>query len=112
MPGGDVEAVDADGLNDKCHNRNVCRDCKKYLCNVPKPKKLLTWAERRRLFGGPILIVWTRDVKLMPTAHAARPAEHFENAQLVWVDASRTLIPIDQPTILADRLSTLLAAHT
>ena len=28
---------------------------------------------------------------------AERLAEHFQNTQLVWIDNSRTLIPIDQP---------------
>ena len=38
--------------------------------------------------------------------------EHFQNTQLVWVDDSRTLIPIDQPKILTDHLRTFLAADT
>ena len=39
-------------------------------------------------------------------------AEHFQNTQLVWIDDSRTLIPIDQPTVLTDHLHTFLAAHS
>ena len=38
----------------------------------------------------------------MPPEHAERLAEHFENADLVWVDDSRTLIPIDQPEVLTE----------
>ena len=38
-----------------------------------------------------------RDDRLMPHEHAERLAEHFDNAELVWVDDSRTLVPIDQP---------------
>ena len=59
---------------------------------------MLKWAEQQRLFRGPVLIIWAREDKLMPPAHAERLTEHFENSQLVWVDDSRTLIPIDQPT--------------
>ncbi len=38
--------------------------------------------------------------------------DHFQNTQLVWIDDSRTLIPIDQPKILIDHLHTFLAAQT
>ena len=47
----------------------------------------------------------------MPPAHAERLAEHFQNTQLVWIDDSGTLIPIDQPEILTDHLRTYLATH-
>ncbi len=39
-------------------------------------------------------------------------AEHFENAELVWVEDSRTLIPIDQPEVLAGHLERFLARTT
>jgi len=41
-------------------------------------------------------------------------ADHgpHSNTQLVWVDDSRTLIPIDQPEVLTDHLHAFLAAHT
>jgi len=48
----------------------------------------------------------------MPPAHAKRLVEHFDNSQLVWVDDSRTLIPIDQPEILTVHLREFLAQHT
>ena len=43
---------------------------------------------------------------------AERLAEHFWNAQRVWVDDSRILIPIDQPKILTGYLVTFLTVHT
>ena len=91
------------------HNPKVRRDLNKYLRNVPKKKLLIEWAEQQRSFRGPVLIVWAREDKLMPPAHAERLAEHFESSQLVWVDDSRTLIPIDQPEILTDHLRRFLA---
>jgi pimeloyl-ACP methyl ester carboxylesterase len=94
------------------HIRKVRRDLNKYLRNVPKKRVLLEWAEQQRSFRGPVLIVWAREDKLMPPAHAQRLAEHFENSQLVWVDDSWTLIPIDQPEILTKHLRAFLAAHT
>ena len=94
------------------HNLKVHRDLNNYLRNIPKPQQLLEWADQQRTFAGPVLIVWARDDKLMPPTHAERLADHFPNTQLVWIDDSRTLIPIDQPKILTDHLHAFLAAHT
>ena len=47
----------------------------------------------------------------MPPAHAERLVQHFSNAQLVWVDDSRTLVPIDQPEMLTEHLREFLAAN-
>lgn len=93
------------------HNRAVRRDLARYLRNVPKKKQLREWADKQRSFPGPVLIVWAREDKLMPPRHAERLAEHFENAQLVWVDDSRTLIPLDRPDVLTNRLHAFLSAH-
>ncbi len=94
------------------HDRKIRRDLDKYLRNVPKKKVLLEWAEEQRTFGGPVLVVWAREDKLMPPAHAERLAQHFENAELVWVDDSRTLVPIDQPQLLTNHLSAFLADNS
>ena len=90
-------------------NPKVRRDLDKYLRTVPAKRQLLEWAEQQRAFAGPVLIVWAREEKLMPPEHAERLAEHFENAELVWVDDSRTLIPVDQPEILTGHLDDFLA---
>ena len=37
---------------------------------------------------------------------AERLADHFQNTQLVWIDNSRTLIPIDQTNSLTNLLHT------
>lgn len=58
-----------------------------------------------------MLVVWGRDDRLMPPAHAERLVQHFNNAQLVWVDDSRTLVPIDQPEMLTEHLREFLAAN-
>ena len=93
------------------HNRKVRRDLTKYLRAVPKRQQLRKWAQQQRSFLGPVLIVWAREDKLMPPAHAERLAEHFENSRLVWVENSRTLIPIDQPRILAEHIRTFLSVN-
>ncbi|MXW59659.1 MAG: alpha/beta hydrolase [Acidimicrobiia bacterium] len=94
------------------HNRNVRRDLDKYLRNVPKKSQLLEWAEQQRSFQGRVLIVWARDDKLMPPAHAERLANHFENSELLWIDDSRTLIPIDQPEVLTSHLRAFIADNS
>ena len=93
------------------HDRRVRRDLDKYLRKVPKRAQLLAWAQEQRSFGGAVLVVWARDDRLMPAAHAERLVEHFENAQLVWIDDSRTLVPIDQPEVLTEHLRSFLAAN-
>ena len=90
------------------HDSRIRRDLRKYLRHVPPRPQLLDWAERQRAFRGPVLIVWAREDRLMPPVHAERLAKHFENARLVWVDDSFTLIPIDQPEVLARQLREFL----
>lgn len=80
------------------------RDLSKYLRNVPRKELLRRWAEEQKAFRGNVLIVWAREDKLMPPEHAELLAEHFQNTELIWVDDSRTLIPIDQPAVLAEHL--------
>ena len=92
-------------------NPRIRRDLNKYLSSVPNRTHLLDWADRQRAFGGQVLIVWAREDKLMPPAHAERLAIHFENTELVWVTDSRTLIPIDQPEILTAHLVRFCKQH-
>ena len=93
-------------------NGKVRRDLGKYLRSAPTHAQLLDWAKRQRKFRGPVLIVWARQDTLMPPSHAERLAAHFKNTELVWVEDSRTLIPIDQPAILTCHLRRFLEAHT
>ena len=93
-------------------DKRARRDLNKYLRTVPKREQLLEWAEQQRAFKGPVLVVWARHDRLMPPEHAERLAEHFDNAELVWVDDSRTLIPIDQPAALAAHLERFLERTT
>lgn len=88
--------------------RGIRRDLDKYLRAVPKKKQLLQWADDQKSFEGDVLIVWARGDKVMPPRHAERLAEHFENTTLVWVDDSRTLIPIDQPGQLVEAIRSFL----
>ena len=93
------------------HDRKVRRDLDKYLGSVPKRAQLLDWAEQQRAFTGQVLVVWAREDKLMPPEHAERLVDFYENTELVWVDDSRTLIPIDQPEILTAHLERFLEQY-
>lgn len=90
---------------------NVRCDLNKYLRSVPPKAQLLDWAEQQRTFAGQVLVVWAHEDKLMPPEHAERLVHSFENAELVWVDDSRTLIPVDQPDVLAAHLERFLERH-
>lgn len=81
--------------------RAIRRDFRKYANTVPSDQKLLEIAEGVRGFDRPTLIVWAKDDKLMPLEHAHRMVEMFPDARVVEVEDSYTLIPQDQPELLA-----------
>ena len=89
----------------------VRRDLSKYLHQVPTRNQLLDWADQQRSYNGHVLVVWAREDRLMPLAHAEQLIKHFKNAEIEWVDDSYTLIPIDQPKILVCHLRRFLSAH-
>lgn len=62
---------------------------------------LLDAAELLPGFDRPALVVWARQDRVMPPAHARRLAELLPRATLAEVDDSYTLIPLDQPAKLA-----------
>ncbi|WP_406312922.1 alpha/beta hydrolase [Streptosporangium sp. NBC_01639] len=62
---------------------------------------LLAAAERLPGFDRRALVVWAKGDRVMPPEHGRRLAELLPRGQLVEVDDSCTLIPLDQPTRLA-----------
>lgn len=85
-------------------SRAIRNDIRRYGLSVPPKAELLDLAERMRGFRGPVLIAWAEQDKVMPASHARRLAELFEDARLVWIPDSYTLIPEDQPQLLADTI--------
>ncbi len=65
-------------------------------------------AERLRGFDRPALVVWASEDRVMPPEHGRRLAELLPQGQLVEVDDSYTLIPLDQP----ERLAQLIRGFT
>jgi pimeloyl-ACP methyl ester carboxylesterase len=82
-------------------SREIRRDLRKYAGSVPPKEVLLEWAERQRSFEGPVLVVWAWEDRVMPREHGRRLAELFPAGRLVEVADSYTLIPEDQPAMLA-----------
>ena len=61
-------------------------------------------------FDRPALVVWAREDRVMPPAHGLRLAELLPHGELVEVDDSYTLIPLDQPVALARHIKDFVAA--
>jgi pimeloyl-ACP methyl ester carboxylesterase len=62
---------------------------------------LLEAAERLPGYNHPALMVWASADRVMPPEHGRRLAELLPHGQLVEVEDSYTLIPLDQPARLA-----------
>ena len=86
----------------------IRRDLAKYLTSTTPKATLLAWADRAADFTGPVLIAWAREDKVMRVAHGRRLAELFPNARLVEIDDAYTLVPQDQPQVLAAAIRTFL----
>ena len=65
------------------------------------PDLLVEAAERLPGFNHPALVVWATGDRVMPPEHGRRLAELLPQGRLVQVADSYTLIPLDQPAMLA-----------
>ena len=65
---------------------------------------LLAVAERLPEFDRPALVVWAREDRVMPPEHGHRLADLLPRGRLVEVPDCYTLIPLDQPTRLAQAI--------
>jgi len=63
---------------------------------------LVATAERLPEFKHPALVVWASEDRVMPREHGSRLAALLPVGQLVEVEDSYTLIPLDQPARLAE----------
>lgn len=61
--------------------------------------------ERMRAFPRPVLVVWSREDRVMPPEHGRCLAELFAAGRLVEVDDSATLVPLDRPDVLAELIA-------
>jgi pimeloyl-ACP methyl ester carboxylesterase len=83
----------------------IRRDYCKYAGDTRRGKRdLLAATPALSTFDRPVLIVWASEDRIMPPAHGPRLAAAFPNSRLVEIADSYTLIPIDQPALLAVQL--------
>jgi pimeloyl-ACP methyl ester carboxylesterase len=83
-------------------------DLRRYLLGTGR-HDMLDAAEALRGFDRPALVVWATEDKMMPRSHGRRLAELLPQGRLLEVDDSRTLIPEDQPAVLAAALRDFIA---
>ena len=80
----------------------IRRDTVRVLRSVAADRDLLTDAAGRLAdFDRPALVVWASGDRVMPPEHGRRLAALLPHGQLIEVDDSYTLIPLDQPARFA-----------
>ena len=87
----------------------VRRDLVKYLRSAKKGD-MMAAAEGLRSFQRPTLVVWATEDRVMRPEHGRRFAELLPDARLVEVDDSFTLMPEDQPALLARTIRDFVVA--
>ncbi len=96
------DAATARWIKPVLKQREIRRDAVRVLRAVEAgPRLLLDVAETLPSFDRPALVVWASADRVMPPEHGRRLAELLPQGQLVEVDDSYTLIPLDQPARLA-----------
>jgi pimeloyl-ACP methyl ester carboxylesterase len=86
-------------------NAAVRRDLVRVLRAIAADTTLLTRAaECLARFDRPALVVWASQDRVMPLEHGRRLAELLPRGRLVEIDDSYTLVPLDQPTQLAQAI--------
>jgi pimeloyl-ACP methyl ester carboxylesterase len=69
-----------------------------------EPDLMVKTAECLPTFAKPAMVVWAEEDRVMPPEHGRRLVQMLPDAQLVEVPDSYTLIPLDQPRLLANAL--------
>jgi len=88
----------------------IRRDLRKYVLGAAQARRdLLAAAEALRRFDRPALVAWASEDRLMPLEHGRRLAALLPQGRLEEIPDSYTLIPEDQPALLAAHLRELLA---
>lgn len=93
-------------------NRLIRRDFAKFAPSAPDKATLLSWSEQLRAYPHPVLVVWADQDRMMPPEHGRRLVELYPDARLVEITDTGTLVPEDQPVVLAETLRIFLAETT
>jgi pimeloyl-ACP methyl ester carboxylesterase len=89
-------------------DHRVRGDVRRMMSGVDR-RELVAAADRLTGFDKPALVVWASEDRVMPVEHASRLVELLPSARLAMVDDSYTLIPLDQPRLLADLIAGFVA---
>jgi pimeloyl-ACP methyl ester carboxylesterase len=89
--------------------REIRRDLRKYVRSAPQGRRdLVEAADALATFDRPALIAWAGEDRMMPAEHGRRLAELQPQGRLVEIADSYTLIPEDQPAVLATHIREFL----
>jgi pimeloyl-ACP methyl ester carboxylesterase len=89
-------------------NKQIGRDLTKYLRSVDR----LELSRNAVALCGcevPVLVAWAAEDALIPPERGQRLAGLLPSGRYVEIPESRTLIPIDQPDVLADHIRSFVA---
>lgn len=87
----------------------IRRDLAKYVTNLDR-RVLVEAADGLRRFDRPALVLWAAEDRVMPPEHGRRLAALLPQGEHVEVADSRTLVPLDQPAVLAAHVRRFVAA--
>jgi pimeloyl-ACP methyl ester carboxylesterase len=106
------EVTDA-WLKPALSGRAIRRDLRKYAGSAKQgSRELLAGTVRLAGFKRPALVAWAAEDRVMPRDHGRKLADLMPNARLVEIPDSRTLIPEDQPALLAAEIRRFLEETT
>ena len=99
------DAVTAGWMKPVLTQPDVRRDTVRVLRAIAAQRDLLLDAAKRLSnFERPALVVWASEDRVMPPEHGRLLAELLPHGRLVKITDSYTLIPLDQPTRLAEAI--------
>jgi pimeloyl-ACP methyl ester carboxylesterase len=84
-------------------DRGVLRDARKALSQLD-PGILLDNTPKLSSFGGPVLLLWSREDKFFKISHAHRLARIFPDARVQELTDAYTFVSWDQPDRVADAI--------
>jgi pimeloyl-ACP methyl ester carboxylesterase len=89
----------------------IRRDLRKYAGDTRAGRRRLREAnETLATFSKPVLVAWAAEDRVMPIQCGHRLAASFPNSRFVEIPDSGTLIPLDQPQLLARAISAFVVS--
>jgi pimeloyl-ACP methyl ester carboxylesterase len=89
----------------------IRRDLRKYAGDTRSGRRRLREAnETLATFSKPVLVAWAAEDRVMPIECGHRLAASFPNSRFVEIPDSGTLIPLDQPQLLARAISVFVVS--